>query len=310
MSLKTICGRAGQLLNRAAQHTQLRTRMLSQGRLGVIGGSGPEAGIYVATMLLDQHRERLGDRYQSDRDAPDVLLVQNPGMGGPHGAHDILIRGQEASFEQDRADALWVGLTRSINDVEMTSCSHFCVVCNQLHILEPKIRSYLEENKYKSEFISIIESTSQAIQKLLAAESNQQPRTFILGTKPVMDVGHPDSVSPYSSVNNLVQVPEKLRVKLQELIINVKARGPVDSNKLQMQSILDELITDTVLSGSEAGPVVFCLCCTELPLLLESFSAEAERLSEKHGDSSRGISFHLLDPSLELAKACLDSTHE
>ena len=179
-------------------------------------------------------------------------------------------------------------------------------MCNQLHILEPQIRSYLEENKYKSEFISIIECTSRAIQKLPAASSNLRPRTFILGTKPVMDVGHPASVSPYSSVDNLVQVPEKLRVKLQELIINVKARGPVDSNKLEMQSILDELIIDTVLSGLEAGPVVLLLDS----LLLDSFPAESERLSEKHGDSSRGISFHLLDPSLELAKACLDNTHE
>ena len=308
MAFRSIAGLPRSLM-RAGQQ-QLHSRMMSQGRLGVIGGSGPEAGIYVATMLLDQHRERLGDRYQSDRDAPDVLLVQNPKMGGPHGAHDILLPGQEDVFKQDKSDALWEGLTRSINDVEVTNCSHFCVVCNQLHILEPKIRSYLQEKNYSAEFISIIECTSQAIQKLPAASDSQwRPRTFILGTKPVMDYGHADSVSPYAAVENLVGVPEDLRVRLAELIINVKAHGPTDTYKKEMRTILDDLITDAVLPESDKGPVVFCLCCTELPLLLDSFPDEAARLGEEHGQSSKELSFHLLDPSLELAKACLDSTH-
>jgi len=289
---------------------QLHSRLMATGRLGVIGGSGPEAGIYVATMLLDEHRARLGDRYQSDRDAPDVLLVQNPGMGGPHGAHDILLPGQESVFEQAKADALWAGLMRSINDVERTDCSHFCVCCNQLHILEPKIRTYLKDKRYSTEFISIIKCTSQAIAKLPAASrSERPPRTFILGTKPVMDIAGPSAVSPYSSVDNLVSVPESLRTRLAELIILVKRDGPTETHKLEMRAIMDNLITDVVLPDSKEGPIVFCLCCTELPLLLDSFPAEVARLAEKHATGLGQLSFHLLDPSRELAKACLDTTH-
>ena len=280
------------------------------GRLGVLGGSGPEAGIYVATMLLNQHRERIGEQYRSDQDAPDVLLVSNPKMGGPHGPHDILVRGQEELFEPSKANRLWKGLTRSITDVERTNCSHFCVVCNQLHILEPEIRSYLSEMRYRTQFISIIETTSQAIKRLVdCSDSKWLPRTFILGTQPVMDYGRQDAVSPYSSVGNLVVVPEHTRKQLAELIVNVKAQGPTKEHKKEMRATMDSLVQEIVLPGSNKGSVVFCLCCTELPLLVDSFDKEASRLSGKHTDDSSELSFHLVDPSLELAKACLDSTH-
>ena len=52
-------------------------------RVGIIGGSGPEAGADLFLKLQAAHRARLGAAYATDRDALDVLLWSVSGVGGP-----------------------------------------------------------------------------------------------------------------------------------------------------------------------------------------------------------------------------------
>ena len=57
--------------------------------LGVIGGSGPEAGINVVEKMLFIHKVGMGETYMSDKDAVSIILMQDPGIGGPHGNWDL-----------------------------------------------------------------------------------------------------------------------------------------------------------------------------------------------------------------------------
>ena len=51
--------------------------------LGIIGGSGPEAGADLFHKVLAVHRRKLGSFYTSDRDAPNLLLSSVADLGGP-----------------------------------------------------------------------------------------------------------------------------------------------------------------------------------------------------------------------------------
>ena len=58
-------------------------------KIGIISGSGPDAGLNVFTKILEAHRRRMGDSYKSDKDAPSIVLYQVPEIGGPHGSWDL-----------------------------------------------------------------------------------------------------------------------------------------------------------------------------------------------------------------------------
>ena len=52
------------------------------GRIGIIGGSGPEAGVDLFVKVLSAHRAKLGAAYTGDASAPNILLTQVSAIGG------------------------------------------------------------------------------------------------------------------------------------------------------------------------------------------------------------------------------------
>jgi catechol 2,3-dioxygenase-like lactoylglutathione lyase family enzyme len=65
--------------------TAAAARSRAKPRLGIIGGSGPDAGADLFAKVLGCHRERLGASYAGDEDAPDIVLLQASGIGGGRG---------------------------------------------------------------------------------------------------------------------------------------------------------------------------------------------------------------------------------
>lgn len=131
-------------------------------RIGIIGGSGPEAGMDLFGKVLRIHRARLGARYKTDRDAPDVLLVQASGIGGPRGPADVVPG-------SPHYESSWTALVEAITELApRVDC--FCVGCNQLHCFEPQIRRLLETlGEPADKFVSMVAATTAHCQKLRPA---------------------------------------------------------------------------------------------------------------------------------------------
>ena len=59
-------------------------------KIGIISGAGPEAGLDLLQKLFKVHRKFLGPTgYTTDRDAPHVVLFQEPELGGPRNDNDL-----------------------------------------------------------------------------------------------------------------------------------------------------------------------------------------------------------------------------
>jgi hypothetical protein len=71
------------------QQQQKPSSVSDRGWIGIIGGSGPEAGVDLMSKILRAHRSELGERFRTDRDAPNVLLMSVSQVGGPRTAADI-----------------------------------------------------------------------------------------------------------------------------------------------------------------------------------------------------------------------------
>ena len=53
----------------------------ARGRIGIVGGSGPEAAINLCARVIEATREQLGEAYDGDLDAPMIRLASNPILG-------------------------------------------------------------------------------------------------------------------------------------------------------------------------------------------------------------------------------------
>merc|ERR1719199_1370740 len=153
----------------AASSKKLRKNLLKKVKktIGVIGGSGPDAGVQITTTALKIHKERNQATYKNDTDAPNIVLMQHSGVGGPHGYWDM------GDMDSPEYFNLWEEMTETILKLEMIGAHCFCITCNTLHALEPEIRKWMKEMNLKIEFVSIIDSTQGEILKQQAESQNK-----------------------------------------------------------------------------------------------------------------------------------------
>eukprot|EP00930_Biecheleria_cincta_P099335 TRINITY_DN90971_c0_g1_i1.p1 TRINITY_DN90971_c0_g1~~TRINITY_DN90971_c0_g1_i1.p1 ORF type:complete len:356 (-),score=47.86 TRINITY_DN90971_c0_g1_i1:127-1137(-) len=283
----------------AAQHPRL---CQNRRPLAVIGGAGPEAGLDVTQKLLDANRALLGSRYESDRDAPEVILFQAPGMGGPRQPTD-LIDDTGAPFL-----LVWDSTVKTIRQIERLGCELFCISCNTLHILEPRIQRFCAENAIKSKFISLVGETARKIVKQQqAAGSDDELTVGILGSFNTTDVAPGTGKSPYrvvfEEINThcddknasapppkirLLQLPDTDRHALQALLGRIKLEGVgpdevTEPGKTCIAHNEKALLLADMLgkhkydqTRNPGGAHVFVLACSEFPLLLPKLHASAD----------------------------------
>ena len=257
--------------------------------IGIIGGSGPEAGILFAQALVDAKKQMLGRLYKTDKDAPSFTLLSLPNIGGPHLPEEFTV-GSTAREE------LWSSLQSAIH-ILAPRVDLLCIACNTLHVFEPEIRELLLklalENGTPCEFVSMVDATLVEIQR----QGFDSVR--ILGSKVTSNystgvtLSSDTSVrSPYFNLNEAVKlVPWSSEEKeaMQKLLGLVKREGPYEAS---VQRLFAELI-----NGS-SSPCV--LACTEFDLVMEAFKATPGRAALTES--------RIVLPTLALAKVIIEKS--
>ena len=123
--------------------------------IGIIGGSGPEAGILLAQALVDAKKAFLGASYKTDKDAPHFTLYSVPPIGGPHLPEEF-VPGSTARNE------LWCNLRSILRNVA-PNVDFICIACNTCIFLKAIYVNfclhYQKVRVVSCEFVSIIDAT-------------------------------------------------------------------------------------------------------------------------------------------------------
>jgi aspartate racemase len=202
-------------------------------RIGIITGSGPEAGIDLWSKILQHNRRLLGEAFRGDIDAPEVVIISDPLLG--------------LSMELERNHhTVWPTLARVAMRMDsLVDC--YAIACNTLNFYAPQLSAL----GLKSQFISFIDVVAGELQ------STHCTSVALLGAKPVTELS---DWSAYRQLASLVQVealPTPLIEELHALIYEVKALGGSGPSISQRFAAL--------LSQLKSNHVV--LACTELPLI-------------------------------------------
>ncbi len=205
---------------------------IARPRLGIITGSGPEAGMDMWAKLLDENRRRLGQAFRGDLDAPAVSIISDPELG--------------LSMELQKTEQqVWNALRQDVLALD-GKVAAFTIACNTLNLFAERIR----ELNLRSVFVSFCDVLEHYLRR-----SGQQ-RVCLLGARPVAELGE---WSPYRSLRQHVAFEPVQAQALHQLIYDIKALGPRHPElRPRFARLLDGIESDTVL-----------LACTELPLIAD-----------------------------------------
>lgn len=284
----------------ASEHHHHRTKKV----IGIIGGSGPEAGLDLFQKILETHRRRLGKLYRSDRDAPNIVLMNVPGIGGPRKAIDVTPG--KGTYDES-LQALMEAIQKIVPLVDV-----MCVACHTLHVFEPQIKKILHSmgKDPSSFFVSMVGVAIKACKGSRLSqndEQQQQPtKIAILGGPVTMDLRSTSAPSSYKRVldelgEDIVHVPSGLATKVVQTIIwktKEDGRPPAlgESALEEYKDLLEDIASE--------GVGVCVLACTELSLI--------ETVHDLGGRTSSNSGFlpamQFLDPTEVVADAVLDAT--
>ena len=205
-------------------------------KIGIITGSGPEAGIDLWQKILIENKAILKEKFQGDLDAPNVTIFSVPQLG--------------YSMELEKNyDLVWDFLKKEVEKIS-SLVDYFVIACNTLNVYENKI----EEIGYKDKFLSTLDVVKDYIK-----EFNLE-QIAIIGALPVIEM---EEFSIFSSLNKSfnVEVPKDFQ-KVHQLIYDIKKVGGSDEKVIEdFKEILDNLESKNVF-----------LACTELPLIQIQYS--------------------------------------
>jgi len=202
-------------------------------RIGIITGSGPEAGIDLWSKVLVANRRSFGDRFRGDLDAPEVSILSVPDLG--------------LSMELERHhEEVWRHLEHAARTIGRM-CDVYAIACNTLNYFEPRLMGL----DSASTFLSF----NACVSRHLWATGTS--RVAVLGARPVMELG---AWSHYAGLLGTVDLevlsPGTIEA-VHELIYAVKRDGAgAPANRERLTRVIESVNSDTVL-----------LACTELPLI-------------------------------------------
>lgn len=211
----------------------MHTSTSSRRKIGIITGSGPEAGIDLWNKLLQANRRIHGDGYRGDLDAPAVTIISEPALG--------------LSMELEQNDAVVWECLRSAATALAQRVDYYAIACNTLNHYQPQ----LEALGLPARLVSFADVV------LGYLRGNAIDNVALLGARPVTDLG------PWSHYRKLaehvrVELPRPRQAhELHQLIYDVKSYGGQRAETQEnFRALLGELQSETVL-----------LACTELPLI-------------------------------------------
>jgi aspartate racemase len=199
--------------------------------IGIITGSGPEAGLDLWGKILQRNQLHRGNAFSGDLDAPRVVIVSEPQLG----------------LSMDLAannDQVWDSLRQTIMQIA-PQVDAYAIACNTLNWYQPQI----ETLQVTAEFISF----QTVLQTYI--KHNRCRKIGLLGAAPVMDMG---AYSAYRSLAHLVEVEiPSDPAALHALIHDVKRLGSSHPSLApRFAEILAPMQSEQIF-----------LACTELPLI-------------------------------------------
>lgn len=199
--------------------------------IGIVAGSGPEAGLDMWAEVLAANKRLFGAAYRGDLDAPNVTIISEPNLG--------------LSMEMDRhAEVVWHYLKDVVDELSRR-VAYFAIACNTLNCYCGRLATLGLRSRMVS-FADVVESHIRR---------NDVRRVCLLGARPVADLG---PWSPYRHLSRLVEVETPPDIDgLQTLIYDIKRGDPRGQDiTARFQDILSRVESQVVL-----------LACTELPLI-------------------------------------------
>lgn len=199
--------------------------------IGIISGSGPEAGLDLQQKVLTAHRRLLGPDYRGDIDAPRVITISEPRLGR---SMDL------PESESDVWDALRATAKQLSAQVDV-----FAIACNTLNVFAERIQRL----ELTAELVSFADVAVAYV------EQQRLGRIGLLGAAPVTAL---DRWSPYRHLADRVDVvvpadPDTLH----RLIHDIKLAG---GSTPELAGRFAEIV-------EALGVAPILLACTELPLL-------------------------------------------
>ena len=199
--------------------------------IGIVTGSGPEAGIDLWQKVLAATRRQMGERYRGDIDAPRVVIVSEPALG--------------ASMDLPATDAeVGAALEATAADVA-ARCDVYAIACNTLNVYADRLR----DRAGPADLVTFPDVL------LDWAEANSIRRLGLLGARPVTALGE---WSPYTALADQVELVTPADPDpLHRLIEAIKRDGGIDpGHHGALAAIVEGL-----------GVATVALACTELPLV-------------------------------------------
>lgn len=201
------------------------------GTIGIISGSGPEAGLDLWQKVLVGHRARLGAGYRGDIDAPRVVMMSEPDLGYSMelAEHHEIVRKKLLATARTLAEHV----------------DAYAVACNTLNLYAPELA------------VSIPDAALVSVQGVVDAfiAGRGLDRVGLLGAAPVVELG---DWSAYRDLSERIEVvvPDDA-APLHRLIHDIKLAGRATPElTVRLRRIVE---------GLGAAPVL--LACTELPLV-------------------------------------------
>ncbi len=211
----------------------MQTLSSTSKKIGIITGSGPEAGLDLWDKVLHANRTLHGSRFRGDLDAPNVTIFSEPTLG--------LSMELEANHS-----AVWPCLKAAAQAISQR-VDYYAIACNTLNYYQPQ----LDALQLPAKLVSFADVVLEYLR------IHRIERVALLGARPVTNLG---SWSHYRALAEqvAVELPKPAQAEqLHRLIYNVKTFGGNGPEiRARFSAILDALESDTVL-----------LACTELPLI-------------------------------------------
>ncbi|WDZ81477.1 aspartate/glutamate racemase family protein (plasmid) [Ensifer adhaerens] len=199
--------------------------------IGIVAGSGPEAGIDLWSKILARNQELFGTKFRGDLDAPRVAILSEPSLG--------------LSMDLSENEAVvWESLKKTMA-IMAVQADAYAIACNTLNWFAPRIKAL----NLPGEFVSFQNALQHWIQ------GHGVRRIALLGAAPVTSLG---PWSAYQKLKDLVEVETPADpMALHELILDVKRLGSRDASlRPRFLELVEGLSCEHVI-----------LACTELPLI-------------------------------------------
>lgn len=202
--------------------------------IGIIAGSGPEAGVDLWSKILIAARSALRENYDGDPSAPFVRVVSDPALG--------------LAVTQDTERLVDRHLQACVREISRTS-HVFSIACNALQARAKALMPARTQTK----FVSFDSAVDHELSKMGTTTF------FLLGSSTVMGLSE-DSIYAPLKYKYDIRVPKNADA-VDTLIRDIKLKGATNP----------DVVTRLESIAAEGGSMPVVLACTDFPLVPASF---------------------------------------